>query len=307
MMVAMVSRNPGELPAWVEQAIAAAGIHLRCRRCADEEELIAVAADAEVVWCCGPNRCVTAAALKRLPRCRALFRSGSGLDSIPVDAAHALGIAVHNTPESIAESVAEHAVALLLALVRQVTVQDRRVREGRWADSEPMQRWHLSRRCLGLVGFGQIARLVEKMLRGFDLRVLHHDPFSAQSIPLADLLRQADCVSLHCPLTAETRQMIGAAELALMKPGALLVNTARGAVIDEAALVAALRSGHLGGAALDVLAQEPPASDNPLLALDNVILSPHIAAFSADFERNFWQGSINKLKALCSISSSPCR
>jgi D-3-phosphoglycerate dehydrogenase len=307
MIVAMVSRNPGELPAWVEQAIAEAGIELRCHRCTCESDLIELAADADVVWFCGPNLCVTEAALRRLPRCRAVFRSGSGLDSIPLDAAKALGIAVHNTPESIAESVAEHAVALLLALVRQITVQDRRVREGRWEGSEPLQRWHLSRRCLGLVGYGQIARLLEKLLQGFDLRVLHHDPFSPQSTPLADLLRQADCVSLHCPLTNETRRLIGAAELALMKPGALLVNTARGAVIDETALVAALRSGHLGGAALDVLEQEPPAADNPLLAFDNVVLSPHIAAFSADFERNFWQGSINKLKSLCSISSSPCR
>ena len=304
MTVAMVSRNPGELPAWVEQGIAEAGIALRCRRCAGEDELVETAADADVVWFCGPNLCVTEAALRRLPRCRAVFRSGSGLDSIPLDAAKALGIAVHNTPESIAESVAEHAVALLLALVRQITVQDRRVREGRWADSEALQRWHLSRRCLGLVGYGQIARLVEKMLRGFDLRVLHHDPFSRQSTPLPDLLRQADCVSLHCPLTAETRRLIGAAELALMKPGALLVNTARGPVVDEEALVAALRAGRLGGAALDVLEQEPPAADNPLLALGNVVLSPHIAAFSADFERNFWQCSINKLKALCSTSSS---
>ena len=304
-IVAMVSRNPGELPAWVEAGIAAAGIELRCRRCAGEAELLAFAGEADVLWFNGPNTCITAAALGRLPRCRAVFRSGSGLDSIPLAAAKRLGIAVHNTPESIAESVAEHAVALLLALVRQVTVQDRRVRAGQWGDSEKLQHWHLSRRCLGLVGYGGIARRVERMLQGFDLRVLHHDPFSPKSVPLHDLLREADCVSLHCPLTDETRHMIGAAELALMKPGALLVNTSRGAVVDEAALTAALREGRLGGAALDVLEQEPPAADNPLLALDNVILSPHIAAFSADFERNFWQCSIDKLKSICSTSSSP--
>ncbi|MGI6100104.1 MAG: NAD(P)-dependent oxidoreductase, partial [Kiritimatiellia bacterium] len=203
------------------------------------------------------------------------------------------------------ESVAEHAVALILALVRQVTVQDRRVREGKWAGSEELQRWHLSRRCLGLVGYGNIARRVEHMLQGFELRVLHHDPFSPQSTPLPQLLQEADVVSLHCPLTNETRHLIGAAELALMKPGALLVNTARGPVVDEAALVKALRKGHLGGAALDVLDQEPPPPDHPLLALDNVILSPHIAAFSADFERNFWQASIDKLVSLFPTPPAP--
>lgn len=305
MIVAMISRDPGELPDWVEQGIAGAGITLRCRRCADPDALVAFAADAEVLWFCGPNPCITPGALDRLPRCQHIFRSGSGLDAVPVEAARARGIAVHNTPESIAESVAEHAVALILALVRQVTVQDRRVREGKWAGSEELQRWHLSRRCLGLVGYGNIARRVEHMLQGFELRVLHHDPFSPQSTPLPQLLQEADVVSLHCPLTNETRHLIGAAELALMKPGALLVNTARGPVVDEAALVKALRKGHLGGAALDVLDQEPPPPDHPLLALDNVILSPHIAAFSADFERNFWQASIDKLVSLFPTPPAP--
>lgn len=298
MNVAMISRNPEDLPAWVKQGVADAGIALKCQACPDTETLIAFAGDADVLWFTGPNLCLTAAALPRLPKCRAIFRSGSGLDSIPLAAAKAHGISVENTPESISESVAEHAVALLLALVRQVTLQDRRVRAGKWADSEPYQRWHMSRRCLGLVGYGGIARHVERMLTGFDLHVLHHDPFSPRSTPLAELLQQADFISLHCPLTDDTRHMIGVAELALMKPNALLVNTARGGVIDEAALIDALRTERIGGAALDVTEQEPPEANNPLLTLENVILSPHIAAFSADFEHNFWQASIDKLKRL---------
>lgn len=298
MIVAMVSRDADGLEAWVRDAIMAEGIELRCRACRDAEELLAFASEAEVLWFNGPNLCITAEALKRLDRCRAIFRSGSGLDSIPVEAARELCIEVHNTPESIAESVAEHTVALILALVRRVTQQDRRVRAGLWAESEVLQRWHLSRHVLGLVGYGLIARLVERMLRGFDLHVLHHDPASADSTPLPELLRNSDIVSLHCPLNEATRGLIGAAELALMKPGALLVNTARGPIIDEDALADALRSGHLGGAALDVLNQEPPPSDHPLLHLESVVLSPHIAAFSAEFERNFWQASIDKLKQL---------
>lgn len=295
MIVAMVTRNRDELPLWVVEAIAATGIELRCRRCPDAAALQAFASEAEVLWFTGPNPCITPAALEQLPRCRAIFRSGSGLDAVPLEAAQKLGISVHNTPASIAESVAEHTVALILALVRQIPQQERRVRSGRWEDSEDLQRWHLSRRTLGFVGYGAIARLVAEMMQGFGLRLLHHDPLSPDSLPLDELLQASDIVSLHCPLTSATRHLIAASELALMRPGALLINTARGGVIDEAALLAALESGHLGGAALDVLTEEPPRPDHPLLQLESVIVTPHIAAFSADFEQNFWQHSIDKL------------
>ncbi len=298
MKIAMVSAAVTELPEWVPPAIAAAGIDLDCKACVDAEDLVSFAGDAEVIWLFGPNRCVTSEALERLPRCRALFRSGSGLDSLPLEKAAALGIGVHNTPESIAESVAEHSVALLLSLARQVVRLDGMVRGGRWESDPEHGRWHLSRRCLGLVGYGRIARHVENMLGGFKLKVNHHDPLSPESVPLDTLLREADFISLHCPLTPETRHLIDRAAFARMKPGALLVNTSRGPVVDEKAMIEALQSGHLGGAALDVLDREPPSPDNPLLRMDNVILTPHIAAFSADFEHNFWHYSIDKLKQL---------
>jgi len=215
---------------------------------------------------------------------------------------------VHNTPDSIAESVAEHACALLLAAVRLVPQMDRMVKRGCWErmDKEDMApekafHWHLSGRVLGLIGYGNIARRVESMLAGFRLRVIHYDPYapsSPSSLPLDALLQQSDFVSVHCPLTPQTRHLLGPRELALLKPGAILVNTARGEVVDEAALVAAPQQGRLGAAALDVLSQEPPAPDHPLFALDNVILSPHIAAMSADFEHNFWSHSIAKLGEL---------
>ena len=133
------------------------------------------------------------------------------------------------------------------------------------------------------------------MVSGFRMTVLHYDPFTPDSIELDELLRQSDYVSLLCPLTDETRDLIDARRLALMKPNALLVNTSRGPVIDEAALVAALKNHTIGGAALDVLCEEPPPKEHPLFALDNVILTPHIAAFSADFEHNFWSCSAKKI------------
>ena len=151
---------------------------------------------------------------------------------------------------------------------------------------------------IGVIGYGRIARLVEKMLSGFSLEVIHYDPFAPDSTALEELLARADFVTLHCPLTPETRHLIDAERLAVMKPDALLINTSRGGVIDEAALYRALKEHKIGGAALDVLEQEPFDTSSPIFELNNVIFTPHLAAFSADFEKNFWNYSADKLLAL---------
>ena len=218
------------------------------------------------------------------------------MDALPCAEAKELGIEVLNTPESIAESVAEHAVTLLFALIRRVVHYDKGVRAGDWELPNGMN-WHISGRTLGLVGYGRIARLVEQMVSGFRMKVLHYDPFVPDSMDLDELLKEADYVSLHCPLTDDTRGLIDARRLALMKPNALLVNTSRGPVVEESALVEALKNGTIAGAALDVLCEEPPPKNHPLFGLDNVILTPHIAAFSADFEKNFWTCSAQKIIA----------
>jgi D-3-phosphoglycerate dehydrogenase len=304
---ALITKNPGDIPAWVAPAAAEAGLVLTVRRCETHDELVRYAGSAEVLWTVGANTCLTADILPRLPRCRAIMRSGSGLDDLPVAAARARGLLVANTPEAIAETVAEHAVALLFALVRQVARHDHEVRGGAWNSEPTWARWHLRRQTLGLVGFGLIAREVVSMLAGFRMTILVHDPFTpeaavrahgAEPVTLEELLLRSDFVSLHCPLTNETRNLLGAEQFAHMKPNALLVNTARGDVVDEAALIEALRAGTIAGAALDVLAEEPPAPDNPLLKMENVLLTPHIAAFSDEFERKFWEASIAKLVAL---------
>lgn len=292
--VAYISGGEDDIPAKYVAEIRALGVGLRCRRCVGEEETFDFANGAELVWMRGPNLGLTGAVLRRLDGCRAIFRSGSGLDALPCDTAKELGIAVLNTPESISRSVAEHAVALLLASVRRIAHYDRSVRAGAWEEPNGME-WGLDGRVLGLVGYGRIARHVERMVSGFGVRSIHHDPFAPGSIPLYDLLSQSDFVSLHCPLTNETRGLVGARELSLMKRGAILVNTSRGPVVDEAALANALSSGHIGAAALDVLGDEPPAAGNPLIGLDNVIVTPHIAAFSGDFEKNFWECSVRRI------------
>jgi D-3-phosphoglycerate dehydrogenase len=306
--VAMITRDEKELPGWIGPALGKEGIVLTCHNCRNEKELLALAGNAEVLWITGANPVLRAETLPKLPGCRAIFRSGSGVDDLPVEAASTRGIPVCNSPESIAEAVAEHAVSLLLALIRRIPADDRAVRSGTWSSSPDGRNWHISHRTLGLVGFGRIARHMIKMLSGFEMKTLCHDPYApddllrghgVESVSLDELLQRSDYVSLHCPLTQATRHLIGEAQLRRMKPNALLINTARGGVIDQSALCRALADGRIGGAALDVTDPEPPGIDSPLLRLENVIVTPHVAAFSADFAINFWNGAVAALVDIC--------
>ena len=300
LKIAMVSAGEERFPASCISRIREVA-RINCQRCNDPDELVKFAADADVIWMFGANVAVKPEALIKLPKCRAILRSGSGLDALPLAFCKEHNIGVYNTPESISESVAEHAVSLLFALARHLVQFDAQVHKGEWDSSNIQTKWHLTGRTLGVVGYGRIARTVEKMVSGFDMKVLHFDPYAENSTPLDTLLSESDFVSLHCPLTDETCKLMDARRFALMKKDALLVNTSRGEVIDEQALVDALASRHLGGAALDVLCDEPPKPDNPLLKDERVILSPHVAAFSCDFEKNFWYYSAEKLVEICKI------
>jgi D-3-phosphoglycerate dehydrogenase len=216
---------------------------------------------------------------------RGVARAGTGLDNIDVETARARGIEVVNAPAANAISVAELVFALLLALERQLVPAATALAAGRWEKSRFMGR-ELHGKTLGLVGFGRIGRDVAQRARAFGMRVdacdpvLSHWPIEFDWVAprtLEALLRDADVISLHLPLTPESRGLIGERELARMKPDAVLVNAARGGVVDEAALHHALSSGKLRGAALDVFAQEPPG-EHPLLSLPNVIATPHLGA-----------------------------
>lgn len=298
MKTAMITRDENQIPSVTIEAIRNSGIILACKACKRHEDLLELASDADVIWITGASPLLTAEVLDFLPCCKVLFRSGSGIDSLPLKRASELGIKVCNTPESISESVAEHAVALLFVLARHIVQFDKQVHEGKWDSSNAQTQWHLTGRTLGLIGYGHIAKAVERMVSGFNMHVLHCDPFSSGSVTLDELLRESDFISLHCPLTSETHHLINAQRLSLMKRSALLINTSRGSVIDEHALCNALENNIIAGAALDVLDDEPPNSDNPLLKCERVIITPHVAAFSADFEKNFWRCSVEKLIAL---------
>ena len=298
--VVLVTAGEGRLPAGIAEKIKAF-CDFRAKRCETPDELLKTFPDAEVLWMFGPNLCLKPEALDKMPGVKALFRSGSGLDALPLDWAKAHGVGVYNTPESIAECVAEHTVALLISYIRQIPQYNARAKAGyEWGKVEGMD-WHISHRTLGLVGYGNIARHVEKMMSGFDMKVLHYDPFVPGSSTLEDVLKAADYVSVHCPLTPETKGLINAGRLALMKKNAILVNTSRGPVVDEEALADALDTGVIGGAAIDVMCAEPPDVKSRLLQHPRCIVTPHVAAFSCDFEKNFFSYSAEKLREICSV------
>lgn len=226
---------------------------------------------------------VTAGLLDAAPRLRVVGRAGVGVDNIDVEAATARGVLVMNTPGGNAVSVAEHAMALLLALARQIPQFDAAIHAGRWEKSNAGV--EVRGKTLGLVGLGRVGAEVARRARAMEMRVVAHDPFISEAfardsgvelVPLDDLLARADFISLHTALTTGTEHLLDTTAIAKMKPGVRLVNTARGELVDEAALAEALRSGHVAGAALDVFAQEPPRN-SPLAALPNVIATPHVA------------------------------
>lgn len=225
--------------------------------------------------------------LARMPRLRLIVKHGAGVDNIPMAWCTQRGIMVANTPGGTnSTAVAEGAVALMLAVLRRVREMDAIVREGRFADRWKVRLGDLTGARVGLIGFGRISRNTAKICgAGFGAEVAAFDPLvSAEDmaavgvtkVDLPELLKR-DVISIHVPLTETTRNLIGAAELAQMHEGAIIVNTSRGGIIDELALVDALKARAIGGAGIDVLEQEPPAPDHPLFALDNVVLGPHVA------------------------------
>jgi len=222
--------------------------------------------------------------LAALPSLRVIARVGVGIDSIDIEAATAHGVAVTITPGANESTVAEHTVAMMLGVQRRLAEHDAGVRRGEWNRTGPHTPWSLGGATVGLIGYGRTGRLVADRLRGFGVRILVVDPVATDDptvtmVTLEELLAGADVVSLHCPLTPSTRGLIGAEQLALMRPDAIVVNTARGGVVDEPALIEALERGRLRGAALDVFKDEPPR-DQRLLELRNVLLSPHVAGLS---------------------------
>src|SRR6187200_481993 len=262
---------------------------LRMAKSPSADDILAVARDADAILVTYAK--LPGELLRQLTRCMAIGRFGLGVDNIDIKAAAELGITVTYVPDYCMHEVSDHAMALLLASARKVPLSNTLVQAGRWEMPAVVPIHRLTGRVLGLVGFGNIPRALAPKAKAFGLRVVTHDPYispdmlakaAVEDASFDALLGMSDFISVHAPLSAATRWLVNAAAFAKMKKGALLINTARGPLIDEAALIAALDSGQLGGAALDVVASEPLAKDSPLLGRDNVIITPHTAFYSVE-------------------------
>lgn len=253
------------------------------------DDILAVARDADAVLVTYAK--LPGDLLRQLKRCKAIGRFGLGVDNIDLPAAKELGIAVNYVPDYCLREVSDHAMALLLALARKIPFSNKLVQSGRWEVPPIVPLRRLEGRVLGLIGFGNIPRALAPKAQSFGFKVITHDPYvkkevldaaGVEGVSFDDLLARSDFVSVHAPLLPATRGLMNAYAFSKMKKGAYIINTARGPLIDEGALVMALDTGRLGGAALDVVASEPLPKDSPLLGRDNVILTPHTAFYSVE-------------------------
>ncbi len=260
---------------------------------ASDEGFVEAARDADALYAKG--RQITKRIIDGLERCKVITLGSVGADSVDIAAATARGIPVTNIPDTFIEEVADHAMTLILATYRRLVFQDRLVRDGRWKEGRPMLYAfpRLMGQTLGFIAFGHVARAVALRARPFGLHMLAYDPYveelamspyGVEPVGLAELLQRSDIVSMHAPATADAHHMLKEEQFRLMKPGALFINTGRGPTVDEAALIRALQEGWIAGAGLDVLETEPPGGNNPLLGMDNVILTAHVASASARFD-----------------------
>jgi len=271
------------------------------------EEFLAAAADCDALLntYAGP---ITAEAMGKMPKCKIIARYGIGVDTIDLKAATEAGIIVTNNPTYCIEEVAEHTMALLLSAARKIAFYDRQVRAGQWAVPPGKPMFRLSGSTLGLIGFGNIARQVAVRAAAFGMKVVFADPFIKQGqfkepgtkVELDELLKQADYISLHPPLTPNTRQMINDDAFGKMKPTAIIVNCARGPIIDTNALVRALDAKKIGGCALDTTDPEPLPNPHPLRNRENVIVNPHAAWYSEQAMVGLQMGAPNEVKRVLS-------
>jgi D-3-phosphoglycerate dehydrogenase / 2-oxoglutarate reductase len=270
-------------------ALARLDPEIRIAKSASEADILDVARDADGVLVTYAK--LPGPLLRQFRRCKVIGRFGLGVDNIDIQTAAALNITVTYVPDYCLQEVSDHAMALVLALARKVTISNDLVQHGRWEMPAVVPLRRLEGQVLALVGLGNIPRRVVPKAKAFGFQVVAHDPhvpaatareLGVDLLTFERLLEIADYVSVHAPLTPETRGLFNAEAFRRMKKGAYIVNTARGPLIDEAALIAALDAGHLGGAALDVLGTEPPSNGSPLLGRRNVILTPHTGFYSVE-------------------------
>ena len=271
--------------------LAEVGARWETYECRTAQQVVDVAADADVVVVQSVRPLLTREVLAQLERCRCTIRAGAGYDSIDYEAATELGMMICNTPTYCTDEVADHAVALMLACVRHIPELDAAMHRGSH-DSAPMQPTRRLRgNTLGVIGLGRIGSTTARRVAGWGMQVVAYDPYvdqehadtiGVQMVSLEELLQRSDFVSIHCLLNEETFHLLSWDQFAIAKPALILVNTARGPIVHEEALIKALENHRVWMAGLDVTEQEPLPADSPLAALDNVVLTPHVAAISPE-------------------------
>lgn len=270
-----------------EEVLAKIGATLVPAQCKTEEELIEACKDADGIL--NQYAQLTPRVIKSLEKCKVIGRYGVGVNTVDLDAATEKGICVVNVPDYCMDEVSDHAMALILACARKVVLMNNEVKKGNWDYKVSIPITRIRGQRLGLISFGRIAQTLAKKAQAFGLELLVYDPYVPQEVAgknnvklvsLEELLKESDFVSVHAPLTPETEHLLGEKEFQMMKKSAYVINTGRGPVIDEKALIKALQQGWIAGAGLDVLEVEPPAADNPLLTMDNVVVTPHVAWYS---------------------------
>jgi D-3-phosphoglycerate dehydrogenase len=267
----------------------------------EDDDFIEALTQADAVLC-GNDLQVNEDLFDLAPKVKVIAKLGAGLDTVDIDAASRHNAIVFHTPGANNQAVADHTFALILSLARRILYCDQSLRDKRWEHTKIMgvEIWQ---KTMGIIGLGAIGRCVALRAKGFQMKVVAYDPYwpaefadqeGIEQMPLDELLKVADVVTIHVPLTPENKGLINARAFKLMKPTALLINAARGAIVAESDLYQALRNGEIGGAGLDVFAQEPP-TESPLLELDNVVLSPHTAAFTHEAMDNMSMGIVDQL------------
>jgi D-3-phosphoglycerate dehydrogenase len=268
--------------------VARAGADLKLAAHPTPAEIVEIAREADAVMVTYAK--ITAEMIREMKRCKIISRFGIGVDNVDLAAATAKGIVVTKVPDYCIDEVSDHAMALLLSLVRKIPFSSARAHAGKWEMPAVVPIHRLRGTVLGLVGFGRIPQLVAPKAKSFGMKVVAFDPYVPQGVldqagvervEFAQLLKVSDYISIHTPLLPETKHLFSTEAFRQMKPGSVIVNTSRGPVVDEAALAAALDAKQLTGAALDVLEQEPPTS-SPLFGRDNVILTPHTSFYSVE-------------------------
>lgn len=280
------------------EMLAKAGATWEVHQTSTTDEVIAVAHDADVVVIQSIRTTINRRAIEAFERARCIIRAGAGYDNVDYAAATEHGIMVCNTPTYCTDDVADHATALLLAALRHVPRLDAAMRRGHYAREKAVPTRRMKGTTVGIIGLGRIGGTFARRISGWDVNILVYDPYISQEraasfgatlVSLDELLARSDFISIHCPLTEETYHLFNRETFAKVKPGLVLVNSARGAIVEQAALIEAVEAGTVWSAGLDVFEEEPLPADSPLTRYDNILLTPHVAANSPEARHDVWE------------------